>query len=244
MKKQFLFLCILAGFLSFAQEDNSGEAAAPATEGSHQFDVSAGVGVGVYGVKGRMYDILPMGLALRLGVDGSFDLNTYSLGYTKTGGNPSNLTDGFRSSYAYEVVLTPGAEKHWQVDQFNTYLGAMIIFSFMDSYDEMVSPNGNYTAVDGGWMNGNGQIPANLTNRRGWGIGAGAVAGGEYHFSSRFFLGCEVGYGVVRHEFMPVETLTKTYNGNNVTTTITSTPDAISVQGRLIANVRVGFKFF
>jgi hypothetical protein len=135
-------------------------------------------------------------------------------------------------------LLNVGLEKHFTgTERLSTYVGGDVLFGYgnqKDSYSNSNNNFGNPTFVN----NVSGEIKGPST----LGIGLRAVAGADYYFTKKVFLGVEGGFGFLYQKDGKTTTST-TVGGNTTTNTFESAGNSFSIEPSVITGVRIGFVF-
>ena len=259
--------CLTCG-KSFAQDSGGGGGL------ENNFDAAAIVGKQGYSFRARYY-ITPS-IAARLGVTGNIEYNTTNfsspLDITVEGGggtvDPGSPLVLSRTQYFHSIRFTPGGEYHWRDGNFTTYAGGFFVLEFSYAYDDMKNYLINDTQVlegdfqrgatsqrIGGWFPTIDERTGNISSidkdsqnkRSGFGLGFGAVAGADYDFLPRFFVGLEAGFLFVNHFYGETrDTFVDPGNDGAADTRVNlqSLPNTNSLNFDIIANFKVGFRFF
>ncbi len=171
-------------------------------------------------------------LAIRLGFNLSTDsetANAYGIDNSYSGNVKRKETS---------FLLNLGIEKHFTgTERLSTYVGGDILFgygnqkaSYLNSNNNLANPT--YVANVSGEVNG----PSTL------GIGLRAVAGADYYFTKRVYLGVEGGFGFL-YQSEGKTTITNNTASTSTTSTFNSAGNSLSVEPSVITGVRIGFIF-
>lgn len=123
-------------------------------------------------------------LVFRLGLD----IRMHSSKSEPTNATDPAVLDEEKMSYT-QFGLMPGIEKHFgKWERFSPYIGAEIGFTTKSSKYEFTDNDANVTSeVKGAWADG--------SNRAFTTFGINALAGADFYFTKKFYLGTEIGFG-------------------------------------------------
>lgn len=123
-------------------------------------------------------------LAIRMGVNLLF-LNFTDITQTATG----TLLELKDKNRTIEIMIRPGLEKHFEgTEKLSPYIGGELLIGFQTS--TFISESQSGSAVSEFKIT-NGSPDDGLT------IGLGGVAGVDYYFARKFYLGLELNYSIV-----------------------------------------------
>ncbi|MCS7073926.1 MAG: hypothetical protein NZ108_05625, partial [Bacteroidia bacterium] len=200
MKKITFFLLALLGTSSmvFAQKPDAGDITAEMNLNLTNLGLFHGNGNGSgnpFSLNNdanqiRMRYFISPSLAARLGLNINASSNKQNFSENPDG---TGATGSARKG-SFGMVLTPGIEKHFAGgEKLSTFAGADLILDFKSYSEKWENSDGdsyvrNQNAeVSGGWATGD--------NRSYFGIGLRAVAGADYYFTEKLYLGAEFGWG-------------------------------------------------
>lgn len=157
----------------------------------------------------------------------------------------SNIGE-IKSSFG-QIALNLGVEKHFSgTERLSTYAGADLLLSFTSVKEEGtdVTVAGGYQQGDsyelkGAIVNSDLTLPANFN--AGTGIGLRVVAGADYYFVKKVYIGGELGWGFLATNIKDVEATVSTAGVS--TSTTTEVGSAFSLAPQVVGNIRVGFRF-
>lgn len=170
-------------------------------------------------------------MAVRLG----FNLSSDSETANAYGAN--NATGDVKRSQT-NLMINLGVEKHFTgTERLSPYVGGDVLFAYGTQNRSYNNSNNNinnptYVANVAGEVSGPGSL----------GIGLRGVAGADYYFAKKVYLGVEGGFGFLYQN--QGKTTTKTTVGGNTTTTTTeSAGNSFTIKPSVITGVRIGFVF-
>jgi hypothetical protein len=171
--------------------------------------------IGMNYLKGRYF--LADDIAFRLGIDLGMKSNKSEPINTTN----SNVTDEFSESY-FRFGLFPGIEKHFgNYERFSPYIGAELGFVTKSAKTEYVDNENNTTyEIKGEWFDG--------SNRGFTSIGINVLAGADFYFTPRMYLGAEIGFGF------------KTISWGEVEETVGTTTEKTSIKE---SSTEIGFNY-
>lgn len=139
--------------------------------------------VSINGIRGRMFTSSTTALRLNLFL-GAQSNSTI----TQQQDDTSNQLELKDKSSQFTLNLRPGYEIHFEgTDRLSPYIGAELDLAFQTSNDE--------TEIQGG-ATGNTIITNSTINNNGYSrFGINAIAGFDYYFAAKLYMGTEIGFG-------------------------------------------------
>lgn len=166
-------------------------------------------------------------LVFRLGLD----IRMHSNKTEPVNGMDPDVLDEEKMSYS-QFGLMPGIEKHFgQWERFSPYVGAEIGFTTKSSKYEYTDNDANVTGeIKNAWSDD--------SNRGFTTFGINVIAGADFYFTKKFYLGTELGFGFAATSLKEVETTIGS------TTTTTDQKESMSDLGfNFNPAIRLGFCF-
>ncbi|MCB2221911.1 MAG: hypothetical protein KQI35_16085 [Bacteroidetes bacterium] len=160
--------------------------------------------IGLNYLKGRY--LMSEDMVFRLGVD----IRVHSDKSEPINGADPDINDERKMSYT-QFGLYPGIEKHFgNMERLSPYIGAELGFVTKGSKSSYTDNNANTTVeTKGAWSDG--------SNRGFTSIGLNVLAGADFYFAKKIYLGTEVGFGFQSMTMKEVEvTSGSTTNTTNV----------------------------
>ena len=183
--------------------------------------------IGLNYLKGRYFFadnvVLRLGLDIRLHSNKSEPINS----------NNPNVNDESKMSYS-QFGLMPGIEKHFgNWERFSPYIGAEIGFTSKSSKSTYTDndPPVTTTEYKGAW-DGSG------TQRGFTSFGFNILAGADFYFTKKIYLGAEIGFGYVATTFKEIEATM-----GNTTSVVDPKENASDVGFNYNPAIRLGFCF-
>jgi hypothetical protein len=170
-------------------------------------------------IKGRYY--LSDDMALRLGAD----INYYNYSYD----NNNLVMPTIVETKAFEISVNPGIEKHFSgTERLSPYIGAELTLQYRGT-SATVDEGGSITEYKGSEINGG--------NRGYMGAGLNGLAGFDYYLAKHFFVGYELGLGLVFRDQKDLEIT----SGSGSTTKTIEGGSSTFFGPTVLNGVRVGF---
>lgn len=204
MKKTFLLLASVAFFFTAnAQEGGFKQAA-----GDKAFEVNfaplGGNPIGISGIQFKSYSSETSAFRMNIFIGKSNNVTNISqqLLEKKAGGDSLFLLQDTKSSL--EIGLRPGIEKHFAgTDRLSPYIGAELDVAKKFTTEKVETQN-NYTTT----ADAPGEIyTLKTTGKDGFlRVGVNAVAGFDYFFAKKLYIGAEFGFGVSYKKMSKIKT--------------------------------------
>lgn len=140
-----------------------------------------------------------------------------------------------------DITIMPGIEKHFSGgEKLSTYVGADLMISMASAKETWSNTNGSGTSygdfkatVDGGW--------SNSARSSGSGFGVRVVAGADYYFLEKVYLGAEMGWGVMNGSGKDITTTIE--QGGTKTTAVQPGGKSGGFSTMINGGIRLGFRF-
>lgn len=160
------------------------------------------------------------------------DFRMNSANSEPTNATNANVTDEEKMSYI-QFGIFPGFEKHFgSYERFSPYIGGEIGLTLKSANYEYTDNDANTTTeVSGAW-------DQTGTNRGFTSFGVNALAGADFYFTKKFYLGAEIGFGVQSVSHKEVET-----SVGNTTNTVLNKESTMDVGFNFNPAIRLGFSF-
>jgi len=164
----------------------------------------------------------------------------FNLSSTKETANaygPNGETGSVKRSQT-EFLLNLGLEKHFTgTERLSTYVGGDILFAYANGKQDYSNSTNNFASpVYQANVSGERKGPSTL------GVGLRAVAGADYYFTKKVYLGVEGGFGFL-YQKQGKTTTTNTNPAGSTTVTTESAGNSFSIEPSVITGVRIGFVF-
>ncbi|MCD4736415.1 MAG: outer membrane beta-barrel protein [Bacteroidales bacterium] len=225
MKKIFTVLLIVVFAASFANAQDYKPAAGKVTVELNFTPLSA-TPVGINYLKGRYF--ISEDLAFRLGVD----IRMHNDKSEPDNAVDPDVKDEQKMSFT-QFGLFPGIEKHFGgTDRVSPYIGAEVGFTTKGAKSEYTDNKANTTAeVEGAW-------DVAGTNRGFTTFGLNVLAGVDFYFVKKFYMGAELGFGVQSTSLKEVKA-----TAGGTTNTVANKETSMDVGFNFNPAIRLGFCF-
>lgn len=165
-----------------------------------QFSPLSSNPIGISGIRGRSF----------LSENSAFRLNAF-VGYnsetdvTQQEDSDNDLEELKDRETSFEIDIRPGYEIHLEgTDRLSPYFGGELVLGYKRTALRSESQNADgdviYTKVTNGQTGGNGPSEQGFIN-----LGLNGVAGVDYYFAKKLYLGAEFGFGFSYQSFSSVK---------------------------------------
>lgn len=181
--------------------------------------------IGINYLKGKYF--IANDVAVRMGID----IRMHTDKSEPSNSTDPDVKDDSKMSYT-QFGLYPGIEKHFgSSEKLSPYIGAEIGFTTKGAKSEYTDNDANTKSeFKGAWSDG--------SNRGFTSFGLNVLAGVDFYFVKRFFMGAEVGFGLQTTSMKEVEA---TVGGN--TATVSDKSSTMDVGFNFNPAIRLGFCF-
>jgi opacity protein-like surface antigen len=246
MKKLILALVFVIGVSAISQAQYKPEAGDKNLE--INFAPLGGTPVSIPGIKFRSF--MSETSAFRLGVFVGYNNTTTITQEEDFNDDNEQLDLELRSRLStFSVAIQPGIEKHFAgTERLSPYIGGYVNLGYTSKtdYSESQTQNGPLTDTD--------LYLADMTKKTGQlNLGLNAVAGFDYYFAAKLYIGAEVGFGfAMNNDFKSkvTENTTELNNDGDALVPVTNETESIlnkksnfQVGPNVVGQIRVGWLF-